>query len=183
MRLGQWIIVLILIGIYGLASAEFYRFVDEEGKVKYTDNLANVPVEQRPKADEYEEPYDQFLPEEGIEKEESETESPIEAMKETEEVDPKREAPAKEVEEKTPEQKLREAGAGLREEYQALMKEKKELDKLATSQLTETERKELIKNVRDYNSRSEDYEKRRAEFNKEVEVYNASIKKEVEEPR
>jgi len=183
MRLGQWIIVLILTGMYGLTSAEYYRFVDEEGKVKYTDNLANVPVEQRPKADEYAEPDDQFVLEEEIEKEEPEKENAEEAMKETEEARPKTAAPDKEVEEKTPEQKLREAGARLREEYQSLMKEKKELDRLATIQLTEAQRKELIKKVRDYNSRSEDYEKRRTAFNKEVEAYNASIEVEVQEPR
>ena len=104
-------------------------------------------------------------------------------MKETEEARPKREAPAKEAQAKPQEQKLREAGARLREEYQALMREKKELDKLATSQLTGAERKELIKKVKDYNLRSEDYENRRAVFNKEVEAYNVSIEKEVQEPR
>ena len=183
MRLGQWIIMLILIGMYGLTSAEFYRYVDEEGRVKYTDNLANVPVEQRPKADEYDEPYDQFAPEEGIEREKPEAESPDGAPKETEDVRLQREAPAKEGEEKTPEQKLREAGARLKEEYQALIKEKQEMDKLTTRRLTEAERKELIKRVRDFNSRTEDYEKRRSAFNKEVEDYNASIEKEVQEPR
>jgi len=183
MRLGQWIIVLILIGMYGLTSAEFYRYVDEEGKVKYTDDLTNVPVEQRAKAEEYDDSYDQLPPEEGIEREKQETESPDVALKETEDVRLQREAPAKEGEEKTLEQKLREAGARLKEEYQGIMKEREDLDKLATRQLTETGRKELIKKVRDFNSRTEDYEKRRGAFNKEVEAYNASIEKEVQEPR
>jgi hypothetical protein len=182
MRLGQWIIVLVVIGMYGLTSAEFYRYVDEEGKVKYTDNLANVPVDQRPKAYEYDESYDQFAPEEEIEREKPETESPDGALKEAEEVRLQREALAKEGEEKTLEQKLREAGARLRQEYQALMKEKEELDKIATRRLTETERKELIKKVRDYNLQTEDYEKRRQAFDKEVEAYNTSIKEKEQEP-
>ena len=183
MRLGQWIIVLILTGMYALASAEFYRYVDEKGKVHYTDDLANVPVEQRPKADEYEEVYDQFAPEEGIERKKPETESPKGALKEAEEVRLQREASGKEAEEKTLEQKLREAGAKLKEEYQALMKEKGELEKRAARRLTETERKELIKKVRDYNSRTEDYEKRRQAFDKEVEAYNAEIKEKQQELR
>jgi hypothetical protein len=183
MRLGQWIIVLIFIGMYGLTSAEVYRYVDEEGKVRYTDNLANVPVEQRPEAEEYDEPYDQFAPEEEIEREKPGTESTDVTPKETEGVRLQREAGAKEGEEKTQEQKLRETGARLKEEYQALMKEKEEIDKLTTKRLTESERKELIKRVKDYNLRTEDYEKRREAFNKEVEAYNASIEKEVQEPR
>jgi hypothetical protein len=94
-----------------------------------------------------------------------------------------REASGKEAEEKTLEQKLREAGARLKEEYQALMKEKGELEKIAGRRLTETERKELIKKVRDYNSRTEDYEKRRQAFDKEVEAYNAEIKEKQQEFR
>jgi len=183
MRLGQWIIVLILTGMYALASAEFYRYVDEKGKVHYTDDLANVPVEQRPKADEYEEVYDQFAPEEGIETKKPETVSPKGALKEAEEVRLQREASGKEAEEKTLEQKLKETGAKLQEEYEALAKEREELDKMATGPLTQTTRKELIKKVKDYNLRSEDYEMRRKAFNKEVEAYNAEIKEKQQELR
>lgn len=193
MRLGQWIIVLILTGIYTLSSAEFYRFVDEKGKVHFTDDLANVPVEQRPKVYEYEEPYDQSAPEEGTERKEPQTEGPEEDLKETEEVRLQTEvptteaqttqAPAIEGEEKTLEQKLRETGARLTIEYQALMKERERLDEIATRKLTRADQRELNKRIREYNSRTEDYEKRRAAFNKEVEDYNASIKKEVQEVR
>lgn len=188
MRLGQWIIVLILTGIYTLSSAEFYRFVDEKGKVHFTDDLANVPVEQRPKVYEYEEPYDQSAPEEGDERKKPQTEDTEGDFKETEEVRlqtevPTTEAPAIEGKEKTLEQKLRETGARLTKEYQALMKERERLDEIANRKLTRADQRELNKRIREYNSRTEDYEKRRAAFNKEVEDYNASISKEVQELR
>ena len=177
MRLGQWIIVLILTGIFATSSAEIYRYVDEKGKVHYTDDLGSVPVGQRPKADEYEEPYDQSAPEEGTERKKPQTEGPKGVVKESEELRLQTEVPAKEGEEKTWEQKLRETGAKLTKEYQDLNKEREKLDKIATRQLTRPEREELMKRIRDYNARTEDYEKRRAAFNKEVEDYNASIKK------
>ena len=183
MRFGQWMVVLILIGMHALASAEFYRYVDEKGKVHFTDDLANVPLEQRPKADEYEESYDELTQEEGVEEEGEEAETSEGVVEETEEEPPQEEAQVKEVEEKTLEQKLKETGAKLQEEYEALAKEREELEKMATRPLTQTRRKELIEKVRDYNLRSEDYEKRRQAFNKEVEGYNARIKEEIQEAR
>jgi hypothetical protein len=197
MRLGQWIIVLILTGIYALSSAEIYRYVDEKGKVHYTDDLGSVPVEQRPKADEYEVPYDQSASEEGTEREKPLTEDTKEDIEETEgvslqteapakedkELRLQTEAPAKEGEEKTTEQKLTEVGARLTEEYQALVKEREKLDKISTMKLMPADHRELVKRIRDYNSRTEDYERRRAAFNQEVEAYNASIRKEVKELR
>ena len=193
MRLGQWIIVLVLTGIYALSSAEIYRYVDEKGKVYYTDDLGSVPVDQRPKVYEYEEPYDQSAPEGEPERKKPQTESPEGDFKETEEVRLQTEVPATEAqtkqapaivgEEKTLEQKLRETGARLTKEYQALMKERERLDEIATKKLTRADQRELNKRIREYNSRTEDYEKRRAVFNKEVEDYNASIKKGVQELR
>ena len=177
MRVAQWMIVLILTGTYAIASAEFYRYVDEKGKVHFTDDLGNVPLEKRPKADEYEEPYDELTQEKRVEEKEDETETSEGILEETGETQ------LKEAEEKTLEQKLKETGSKLQEEYEALAKERGELDKMATGPLTQTSRKELIKKVRDYNVRSEDYEMRRKAFNKEVEAYNARIKEEVQEER
>ena len=43
MRLGRWLIFLILVSFSMPASAEFYRYVDEKGNVHYTDDLSTVP--------------------------------------------------------------------------------------------------------------------------------------------
>lgn len=183
MRVAQWMIVLILTGTYAPASGEFYRYTDEKGKVHFTDDLGSVPFEQRPKADEYEEPYDALTQEERLEEEEEETETSEGMVEESGEAAPQEEAQLKEVEEKTLEQKLKETGAKLKEEYEALAKERGELDKMATVPLTQTTRKELIKKVKDFNLRSKDYEMRRKAFNKEVEAYNDCIRKEVQKAR
>ena len=95
MRVAQWMIVLILTGTYAIASAEFYRYVDEKGKVHFTDDLGNVPLEKRPKADEYEEPYDELTQEERVEEKEDETETSEGILEETGETQ------LKEAEEKT----------------------------------------------------------------------------------
>lgn len=177
MRFGQWIIVLVLIGTCALASAEFYRYIDEEGRTCYTDNLANVPVDQRPKH-EYGEPDDQLTPEEGAERKRHETECPEGPLKEAEEMRIQKAVSAKEGEENSLGQTLKETRAKLEEEYQALMKEKEELEKIATTLLTPAAYTEYNEKVMAHNARVKDYEKRQQAFNKEVERYDASREKE-----
>ena len=168
MRLGQWIIVLMLTGMYALASAGVFRYVDEKGDVHYTDDLTNVPVEQWPKEVEYEEPVVQSKPEEEAEGKGQEAESAKKALKE------------KKAQEKALGEKLGQTGEKLEAEYQDLKKEREELDKIATKRLKRAEYNKLLKRVKDFNSRTEDYENRRKAFEKEVEDYNASIKKDIE---
>ena len=177
LRLGKWIIVLIFAGVYALASAEVYRYVDEEGKVHYTDDLANVPAQQRPKAAEHGERCDHFVPEEEIERKEPEPENPGGSPKEDEEASLKSETRVDEGEERSLEQKLRQTGATLQEEFKTLMKERAELEKATASPLPPAERTRFFEKVANLNARIQNYEKRREAFNKEVEAYNLSIEK------
>ena len=49
------IILLILLVLPALASAEIYKYRDQNGVLRFTDNLAEVPVEQRENMDQYQE--------------------------------------------------------------------------------------------------------------------------------
>ena len=49
------IMLLILLVFPALASAEIYKYRDQNGMLRFTDNLAEVPVEQRENMDQYQE--------------------------------------------------------------------------------------------------------------------------------
>jgi chromosome segregation ATPase len=53
MRLGQVLIFIILILLPICVSAEFYQYRDENGVQRFTDNLADVPINQRENVQPY----------------------------------------------------------------------------------------------------------------------------------
>ena len=170
MALRALIIVFILTGVVAVASAEFYRYIDEQGKAHFTDDLANVPHDQWPTVDKYEEVYHVSTPsEKPAETKEQEGEAPKEPM-------------AEEGEESTEGKSLREKGAELQTEYQALMEEREQLSKLDEKASTEGAPPELAEKIEDFNARIEDYQKRRAAFNKEVDAYNTGMQEKAQPP-
>ena len=174
MMFRQFVIVLILTALPGLVSAEFYRYVDKEGNVRFTDNLANVPVDQRSKVDEYDYASHPLRPEEKTEirREEGYHQETVKQLQEP----PLRKEPlAQEGEENAVDQRLKATGAKLQEEYQALMEVREQLEKAAATRLSPSARKALVKKITDFNTGIKDYENRRQVYNKEVKAYNARI--------
>jgi hypothetical protein len=194
MNLGKWIVMLVLAGMPAIVSAEFYRYVDEQGKVHYTDEFGNVPPDQRPKVDEYEEFQDQVTSQEaetagqeevplaGSGRDVEEEVPPVATGTDAEKSDAQTETQADADEEKSLQEELREVGAELEEEYQALLEERKQLDEASKTRMGAAVRAELVEKIRDFNARIKDYEGRREAYNREVEAYNASIAKEAKLP-
>ena len=182
MQLRGWIALLTLIALPAFASAEFYRYVDREGKTHYTDDIANIPADQRSHVSEY----DDAAPGSSLHQETERTiqeEGDSEATQSAlEEMPPQRAPGVREDETKAVDQRLKETGVALEEEYQALVEERKQLDEAAKRPMTPAMRRNLVEKVRDFNSRINDYEKRRTAFNGEVEAYNASIEKKGQPP-
>jgi len=175
MKLRGWIIVLILIALSGFASAEFYRYVDQEGKTHYTDDIANIPADQRSHVSEHEDVSRGSNLKQETEKTALEQGDGEDTLREPEVMRLQREPAVGEDETKTVEQRLKETGTALEQEYQALMEERKQLDEAAKRPLTPAIREKLVEKIRDFNSRSKDYKKRRTAFDQDVEAYNAGI--------
>jgi len=186
MRFRNWVMVLMLVWMHAPASAEFYRYVDEEGGVHYTDDLGKVPVEQRPNVYENAEPdvgqqlgiYENAEPEEDLasekrtKREGDDVGSHDEVLKEV--------APPVEIDILLSEDKggpraqdLEETRVALLEEYKALVKGQEEISEAGKVRLGPTGRKELNEKIREHNKLIDEYEERSQAFLKDVEVFNS----------
>lgn len=176
------IIALIITTIPQFASAEFYRYVDKEGNVHFTDDLSNIPVKQRPSVDEYEEAIppptlDQSTtdtdatnapdPSAGTDGEvESDIDSPPEGSAEV---------PVGQENLSSLYKALQETGKKLEEEYAEISAKRKALAERAKKHLTPSDREALEKQEEELNAQIRDYEARRRAHNETVETYNALV--------
>jgi hypothetical protein len=172
-KLGKWIVVIIIaFGIPGFAQAEFYKYIDKNGNVQFTDNFANIPADQRGKIHEYEE----LPPRPKVPKASEGTEKGEEAG----EGKDQEKALDEEIEHEIAGVGLDKKGDQLRGEYEVLMEERAKLDEEASKRLTPMARKRLLKKIQNFNERMEDFEKRREAHNKVVEVHNAQVEKDAQ---
>lgn len=163
---GKWFIAAALV-LFALSSAdaEFYKYVDKNGNIRFTDDITIVPPDQRAKLREYE----------GSE----ETAQPVPSSTSVEQ---KKEPP----EEKKPasdsdltegalfdqSKQLGEKKAELEKEYRALMDERQRLESRKGEFRTRGAIKEYEAGIRNLNKKNADFEKRREALRKEVEAFN-----------
>jgi len=138
------IIVLTLMLVPIISSAEFYKFRDESGVLHYTDDLFAVPKEQRPKVEAYSGADDFLVPE--LKQEKTGDQTRIELSK---------------------------AKAALDEEYKELMKTKQALDTRTESMKIAEDAKIHNEKVVQLNERIVDYEKRRQTIRNKIDAFNA----------
>ena len=186
MGFRNWVIVLILAWMVAPASAELYKYVDEEGRVLFTDDLGKVPVEQRPGVYEKAEPdagerfgvYENTLPDEDltsekkVEREAGYVESRDEVLKEIA-APPEKDILPGEGKEAPRAQDLEETRLGLLKEFRVLVEGQEEISEAEKRQLGLSARKELNEKIGEHNKLIEDYEKRSETFLKDVEIFNS----------
>jgi len=151
-------IVVMLVPVSALA--EFYKYRDSNGVLRFTYNLGDVPEDQRPNAKSYVE-----VKSASPKKEDPET---VARKKEEAEVKVRKQV-------NTRAEAFNARQNELRKEYEALLKEKRTLDKQLTKRATAAEAKRYKKQVEALNARIDAYQEKRAAYEKEVEEYNKKV--------
>ena len=143
-------------------SAEFYRYKDSHGNVIYTDDLSKVPVEQRSKAEEYEESYTHSTPQPSQDEKEPESAT---GQKDAEWDSLKKES-----------ERLLKVKKELDSEYNSLIKENSELKTEQQSAVTPEQIKAVNEKVVSYNTRFQAYQEKSSAYESEVKSYNERMK-------
>ncbi len=170
MKLIVCLVVLLAVAAAPAAAAEFYRYVDANGNVRFTDNINQVPEAQRAKARSYVE--SQSRPTAGGTKEADNGDTggtppadpPAMAgiAQEGESVDGVR-------------QRLEAMKAEVEKDYQSLVKEKEVLAKEKEAHKSREEIAAYNKKVETFNQRAELYDKKSNELRKLVDEFNARV--------
>lgn len=169
MNLGRWIILISIVLFSMSASAEYYRYVDKDGNVHYTDDLTSVPENQRTDINEY----TGFQDGSNDQAKDEQKEETPEPLLEKEQVKNKPDMDKFSEVKKQLDQKKEK----LDEEYKALMEEREDIEKNKNKNRSNSQTKKYNKAILEFNGKIEDYEKRKNLFNKEVEEYNEMIEK------
>ena len=157
-------ILMIVMLIPTLSHAEFYKYRDASGALRFTDNLAEVPKDQRPKVQKYKEPDDYLTPEQKAAKLKAARES-------TDTASPGQKTTSLEKTQAT-RMDLNKKKMALDQEYGELMKTKEALmagenEAMKTQEGTRAHREKVTR----LNLRIVDFEKRRKAFEKEVDAF------------
>jgi chromosome segregation ATPase len=160
------LVILITIGLAAPSFAAFYQYADESGVLRFTDDLTQVPEEQRPKVKKYLEPDDSLTPEQRAQK-------ALDARQE----------PAAEEKMAIPENRyldefdrLDKKKTGLDHRYNALAKERDGLAKEKEAISSEAELKAYNEKISSLNKRITAFKAEREAFSKEVAAFNERFK-------
>lgn len=179
MNHGKWVIFLILILFSASASAEFYKYRDKDGTIRYTDDLSSVPEDQRPGLKIIDEYRRDTFPASG------------DAGKQSNQISPNE----NETKNQTKTDDTEEIGKRLERQKEMLDKERNALDKERKALLKEKEAfvssrrfksgedsivikklKNLTEKIEKLNKKMQQTEKKQMAFDAEVKAFNARLK-------
>ena len=148
--------------------AEFYKYRDGDGVLRFTDNLAEVPVDQRPEAKSYKEADDYLTPYQKKERAEK-------ARREAKAAAKKEKQDAFEIGQKQ-RMDLNKTRMALDEEYGVLMRDRKAIRKENEQATSPEQRVAYKKKVNELNKRIIEYEGRRKQYEESIKEFNAKNK-------
>jgi len=171
MKLGRWLICLLLVSLPLSASAEFYRYIDEKGNIHYTDDLSKVPENQR--TDIYE--YGEF--QRNVYNDQKDEQSAVKSQPLFEKNQARDQNEADDFAQTK--RRLDRKKQEFNKEYKALMQERDQTTTDNKNLKSRASVKRYNKIISKFNEKIADYETRKKVFDAEVEEYNARVKKNV----
>ena len=157
-----WMAVLtVLLVIPGVSTAEFYKYVDKDGVVRFTDDISQVPEDQRKNIDTFKsvEPPPALEEELGEEGGVADDGTPKKTVTQSGQLDARQ-------------QQLQVSIQELDTEYQGLMEEKAALEQELATIRTKPKMRVYNEKVRVLNEKLTDYSHRRTELENETNAYN-----------
>lgn len=165
-----WLIVPVMISLCIPVSAEFYKYTDQNGNIRFSDDLSSVPENQRPNVKRYEESVST-----------PSTLAPEKDKPGDQRPDEKKTTAGTDFEAQG--SQLQEKKGELDRAYQTLMKEKAKLETEAKTSKTTKEAIQFNEKVSKLNKDISEYDQKRNALNAEIETFNAKMaEKEKEKP-
>ena len=192
MRLLYALLFLICMWLPSSVLAEYYQYRDQNGVLRFTDNLADVPEDQRQQIESYTESEEfvkteeeslEYLQDTSVQEETGEDMEGADQSEETGEdmegADQSEEAETGRDDNLAQLKKLNQMKAALDEEFAVLMEEKQILLQYKESKknLSMQEARAYQKKVTLLNQRITDFEERRQAYKKEADAFNAQAGK------
>jgi Domain of unknown function (DUF4124) len=176
MKKLTWTIVIIFLFLAGPVTAQFYRYIDKNGDLRFTDDLSKVPVEQRANIRKYNEP--ETEPASSSKEAVRAIEKSLSTSTEPSANHPQSAAAAAANETVSLEElraRIEKMKGQLEAEYLRLAKEKDALVKSRASIKAREGLDGYNKSVDAFNQRAENYDKMSSQLTKLVEEYNAYV--------
>jgi hypothetical protein len=148
------------------ALGEFYKYRDANGVLRFTDNLAEVPPDQRPNVSRYQQVEDFQAPTDRLSAE------PTPETEQEESGGSQEESDAAQIAARYRE--LNQKKAALDKEYTELVAAQQSLAQERQSADTNEEKKAVNQKVQGLNERIAAFEQKRAAFEQEVQAFNKS---------
>ena len=166
MRSPQLLIVAVILTMVLSASvhAEIYKYTDTDGQKRWTDDLSQVPPEQRESAERIESVSSQTQSTDSDAQPQTDDGDDASTVDDTAEPV---EAPSRDT--------LEQEKTELDTRYRELVEEREQLQKTNTEPMDAEARKAMNARIQEYNKKTEQYESQLNSFNEKVNAYNQKI--------
>jgi len=172
MRIIYALLIVFLAMFPASTFAQLYRYTDKNGVRHFTDNLADVPENQRLKVQSYPE---------AVKNSKSDDRAPRAGKNQTRQSstadkDKRNQTKIDEDHDLTLPERLRKVKVELDKEHAEIMKQRQDLSKGREILTTQTESKSYKEKEVQFNNRIVDFDKRQKLYQEKVEAYNKEVK-------